>query len=138
MSDDTNLTRTYRFVVNKSDEVAVGTANYDISEESLGDLFVLRSIEVLAGTYFDPGEVLGKRITADGIIIPVVSWDTVREMRDAELQRTDWTQIPDAPLPSQVTQEFAIWRQQLRDLPQVALTAEEGLDQLEALIGMKP
>lgn len=40
---------------------------------------------------------------------------SVRGSRDAELTSTDWTQLADAPVDSSV---WAVYRQQLRDIPQ--------------------
>jgi hypothetical protein len=38
--------------------------------------------------------------------------------RDALLYASDWTQIPNAPLTTQQVQEWATYRQELRDIPQ--------------------
>lgn len=43
-----------------------------------------------------------------------------RENRNALLRRTDYTQLPDAPLTAQQVQAFATYRQALRDVPQQA------------------
>lgn len=40
-----------------------------------------------------------------------------REWRDAELARTDYTQIPDAPLTSAEVTAYSVYRQELRDMP---------------------
>ena len=44
----------------------------------------------------------------------VQSWRVLREERDRLLSATDWTQVPDAPVDQQA---WAIYRQELRDLP---------------------
>jgi len=42
----------------------------------------------------------------------------IRQERDIKLVQCDWTQLPDSPLIESKKQEWAIYRQQLRDLPQ--------------------
>ena len=41
----------------------------------------------------------------------------VRSQRDAMLRDTDWTQIADASLGAHTAEEWAAYRQELRDLP---------------------
>ncbi len=41
----------------------------------------------------------------------------VRQQRDSILKRTDWTQIADAKLGDHTAEEWATYRQKLRDLP---------------------
>ena len=41
----------------------------------------------------------------------------VRSQRDAMLRDTDWTQIADASLGAHTVEEWATYRQELRDLP---------------------
>ena len=41
----------------------------------------------------------------------------VRQQRDSILKRTDWTQIADASLGAHTAEEWAAYRQELRDLP---------------------
>ena len=41
----------------------------------------------------------------------------VRQQRDSILKRTDWTQIADAALGAHTAEEWAAYRQELRDLP---------------------
>lgn len=49
-------------------------------------------------------------------------WDQIRLWRNAELARTDWTQVAD----SKVDQlKWATYRQSLRDLPQQNVLADE-------------
>jgi len=54
----------------------------------------------------DPAEIEAKEIEQ--------AWFELRRMRDALLQDSDWTQVPDAPVD---TQAWADYRQQLRNLP---------------------
>jgi hypothetical protein len=42
--------------------------------------------------------------------------DTIRWIRNAGLKNSDWTQLPDSPLSEDKKQEWAVYRQQLRDL----------------------
>jgi len=41
-------------------------------------------------------------------------WEQIKLWRNAELGRTDWTQLPDAPVDIEA---WATYRQSLRDLP---------------------
>jgi hypothetical protein len=41
-------------------------------------------------------------------------WEQIRLWRNAQLQRSDWTQLSDAPVD---TPRWATYRQALRDLP---------------------
>ncbi|EFY7055480.1 hypothetical protein H4G63_004523 [Salmonella enterica] len=43
-------------------------------------------------------------------------WGEVREIRDRLIRDTDWTQVSDSPLSSEKKEEFAIYRQALRDI----------------------
>lgn len=45
-------------------------------------------------------------------------WVKVRKQRNELLGESDWTQLPDCPLDSQKVQEWAVYRQQLRDITQ--------------------
>ncbi len=42
----------------------------------------------------------------------------IRSIRDAELSRSDWTQLSDAPFTNEQKSTWAAYRQQLRDLPE--------------------
>lgn len=44
-------------------------------------------------------------------------WVRLRQRRDGLLQKSDWTQMPDAPLDATKKEEWKVYRQQLRDLP---------------------
>lgn len=44
-------------------------------------------------------------------------WEELRFWRRAYLQQTDWTQFNDSPLTDEERQNWATYRQQLRDLP---------------------
>lgn len=45
------------------------------------------------------------------------AWSTLRDQRDYELSKTDWTQANDAPLSDAQKQSWREYRQALRDLP---------------------
>ena len=48
------------------------------------------------------------------------SWDRLRRDRDALLASSDWTQFPDSPLDDEAKAEWAVYREELRDLPESA------------------
>jgi hypothetical protein len=41
-----------------------------------------------------------------------------RSKRNDLLRESDWTQLPNNPLPSEKQEEWAVYRQQLRDIPE--------------------
>lgn len=49
-------------------------------------------------------------------------WEQIKIWRDAQLNATDWTQLPDAPTDKMVWAEY---RQLLRDLPAQGGEAED-------------
>lgn len=42
----------------------------------------------------------------------------IRGLRDHLLKNSDWTQIPDSPLSAEKKEEWAVYRQALRDMPE--------------------
>jgi hypothetical protein len=44
------------------------------------------------------------------------TWKMVRAQRNARLQSSDWTQVPDSPFAAQKKQQWVAYRQQLRDV----------------------
>jgi hypothetical protein len=44
-------------------------------------------------------------------------WGKLRIDRNTKLKDTDWTQMQDAPLTDEQKQRWAVYRQDLRDLP---------------------
>jgi uncharacterized protein YjiS (DUF1127 family) len=44
------------------------------------------------------------------------TWDEIRRTRDTLLKVSDWTQAGDSPLSAEKKQEWAVYRQALRDL----------------------
>jgi len=53
-------------------------------------------------------EEIAERITAQ--------WRTVRSLRGMKLSKSDWTQLPDAPLTTAQKADWATYRQALRDI----------------------
>ena len=51
-------------------------------------------------------------------------WEQIKLWRNAELNRTDWTQLTDSPVNKAA---WATYRQALRDLPAQAGLAEEAV-----------
>jgi hypothetical protein len=49
-------------------------------------------------------------------------WEQIRLWRNAELAKTDWTQLPDAPVD---VIKWAEYRQALRDLPSQDVLADD-------------
>jgi hypothetical protein len=43
-------------------------------------------------------------------------WRTVRSLRGMKLSKSDWTQLPDAPLTTAQKADWATYRQALRDI----------------------
>jgi hypothetical protein len=59
--------------------------------------------------------------THQWVLDPVAAGNAVVEKRDVLLYKSDWTQIPNNPLTPEVQQQWAVYRQQLRDV-----TAQSG------------
>lgn len=45
-------------------------------------------------------------------------WQIVINEKDFRLWKSDWSQLPDVPLTPEQVQEWRVYRQQLRDIPQ--------------------
>ncbi len=54
-------------------------------------------------------------------------WEELRRIRDLKLTESDWTQLADSPLTEEQKELWAIYRQELRDLP-------ENIDDPEPLV----
>jgi hypothetical protein len=52
------------------------------------------------------------------LIVNKKAMRSLRRKRQLDLSSSDWTQMPDAPLTDEKKQEWATYRQQLRDLPE--------------------
>lgn len=63
-------------------------------------------------------ELQKKRLkTNDEIATDIANlWENIRSRRDVELKDSDWTQLPDSPLPSDKKGEWQTYRQELRDI----------------------
>jgi hypothetical protein len=48
------------------------------------------------------------------------SWEVLRTERNALLVSSDWTQYSDSPLDNEAKVEWAVYREELRDLPESA------------------
>lgn len=46
----------------------------------------------------------------------------LRDMRDVLLKESDWTQLPDCQLSQEVKDQWTLWRQYMRDLPNLVDT----------------
>lgn len=51
-------------------------------------------------------------------------WDVVKRKRNQLLELSDWTQLTDSPLSSEVKTAWVTYRQQLRDIPQQGVEPE--------------
>ena len=74
--------------------------------------------KVVNGVYYDltpaeEAELVARAEAAD------LDLSMVRGQRDGLLRSTDWTQVGDAALGDHTAEEYAEWRQALRDLPAV-------------------
>ena len=74
--------------------------------------------KVVNGVYYDltPEEEAELEARADAADLDL---SMVRSQRDSLLRSTDWTQVGDAALGDHTAEEYAEWRQALRDLPSV-------------------
>lgn len=71
------------------------------------------------GQDFD-GVIVASVEQTDDVTVPDVTptaEEVFRKERNRILKETDWTQMPDSPLTDTKKQEWATYRQQLRDLP---------------------
>ncbi|HCE2195109.1 TPA: phage tail assembly chaperone [Vibrio parahaemolyticus] len=71
---------------------------------------------------------LSKNGVPDSVIQEAISenqWNEVRVKRDHLISSVDWTQMSDAPIPTDKKTEFAAYRQALRDIPQTYSNPED-------------
>ena len=64
-------------------------------------------------------DAVNKTVTGTRTANPISdinAWEIVRSMRNNELTATDWTQMPDSPLTTAKKAEWAVYRQELRDV----------------------
>lgn len=62
--------------------------------------------------------------TFDAEVSLELRWDVVKRRRNVLLETSDWTQLADSPLSSEVKTAWATYRQQLRDIPQQGVEPE--------------
>lgn len=55
-------------------------------------------------------------------VSPSLTWDDIRYTRDQLLAKSDWTQLPDVP--ETLKAKWAVYRQQLRDIPTTFATPD--------------
>lgn len=58
----------------------------------------------------------------------MIDWDKIKRKRNDLLTRSDWTQISDNQLTEAQKAEWRVYRQALRDLPQIYSSAEDKYD----------
>jgi hypothetical protein len=69
---------------------------------------------ILSEMGFDADEAV--KLCSDAI--QKAKWEQIREMRNALISGTDWTQMPDTVINSSLKSAFISYRQSLRDIPQ--------------------
>lgn len=124
-----------------SNNKIVSVVNYDIDPSVLLEGLMLRIVRWDTDEPIDVTSLPGKVWIETGTFenaIPVYDWDIIRELRDAQLVDTDWTQVTDCPLSAEKIQEFAIWRNALRNLPQLFENPSDAYDEYEELLNAKP
>ena len=80
-----------------------------------------RTVHVVVPEGMDPAYISSDEnyvITEDTASKDAAKWTSVRGQRDQKLTACDWTQVADAPLTSGKKTEWAIYRQELRDVPE--------------------
>lgn len=100
------------FTIYKTDTgeiISNGSTNADITDILLED-----GQSIIEGIY----EVDEHKIIDGSPVEQTIDfWITIRLQRNELLTQSDWTQVNDAPLSDSKKQEWATYRQSLRDLP---------------------
>ena len=102
-------------------EMSTGTDAEDVrpAYDRDNDPYLLAYAEVAldtnAGAYYDAETQTVSYITQTDPTNTVEN--KIRQIRNSRLFKSDWTQIPDAPLAAEKKIEWATYRQALRDLP---------------------
>jgi hypothetical protein len=52
-------------------------------------------------------------------------WEYIRNKRNLLLQQSDWTQLLDSQLDSEIVEEYKIYRESLRNIPQIYVNADD-------------
>lgn len=100
------------FTIYKTDTgeiISNGATNADITDILLED-----GQSIIEGIYeVDEHKI----INGEAVEQSVDFWSTIRLQRNELLRQSDWTQVNDCPLSDSKKQEWATYRQSLRDLP---------------------
>jgi hypothetical protein len=100
------------FTIYKTDTGEIlsnGTTNASIED------FILEDGQSIIEGIYEVSEY--KIIDASPVEQSIDFWETIRLQRNELLNQSDWTQINDSPLSDSKKQEWATYRQLLRDLP---------------------
>ena len=100
------------FTIYKTDTGEIlsnGTTNASIED------FILEDGQSIIEGIYEVSEY--KIIDASPIEQSIDFWETIRLQRNELLNQSDWTQLNDSPLSDSKKQEWATYRQSLRDLP---------------------
>ena len=100
------------FTIYKTDTGEIlsnGTTNASIED------FILEDGQSIIEGIYEVSEY--KIIDASPVEQSIDFWETIRLQRNELLNQSDWTQINDSPLSDSKKQEWAKYRQSLRDLP---------------------
>jgi hypothetical protein len=111
------------FTIYKTDTgdiISNGATNADITDILLED-----GESVIEGIY-EVGE--HKIIDGSPVEQTIDFWSTIRLQRNELLKESDWTQVNDCPLSDSKKQEWATYRQELRDLPSLHQSANNIAD----------
>lgn len=70
------------------------------------------------------------KVVNDQIVVQTIeqanlNWNFIRFKRDSLLKDSDFSQLPDSPLTDEKKTEWALYRQQLRDIPEEYSTPAE-------------
>ena len=81
------------------------------------DHFNDESLHIVEGIYAETTKYVDGNIVENTDFINQVQFEELRLERNKLLAQSDWTQANDSPLADSKKAEWAIYRQQLRDLP---------------------
>lgn len=117
----------------------------DTTDFVVGDLLDGNGPYFIEWNHGDPqpteGEVATQKIAMDAAYAAASvdrRWVIVRRDRDATLRASDWTQLADSPLDAGQKTAYAVWRGDLRDLPQDYPLITDAETQLPILIAAEP
>lgn len=92
-----------------------------MSESTMTGFYVQRDdANRIIGKFSIPQpEIAEEFIQGDPEVFEATNWDKIRATRASLLQQSDWTQVADAPLTTEMKAMWSNYRQSLRDLPEV-------------------